>query len=61
MIIKKIIKIKNNKYKIVFDDISVDTYDDVIINNNLLNKKNISNDIYNKILSDTAYYSAYDK
>lgn len=61
MIIKKIIKLRNNKYKIIFDDHEITTYDNVILENNLLYKKNISKDIYDKIIRDTNYYDIYNK
>ena len=48
MIINKIQKQNNNKYKIIIDDETFITYDDVILENNLLYKKNIDNDLYNE-------------
>lgn len=61
MNIKKIEKIKNDKYKIIFDDEFIITYDNVIIENNLLYKKNIDKNMYNNILVRTKYYDAYNK
>lgn len=61
MIINKIQKQNNNKYKIIIDDETFITYDDVILENNLLYKKNIDNDLYNKIKEDTKYYDIYNK
>ena len=61
MIIEKIIKLKNNKYKIIFDDHEIITYDNVILENNLLYKKSISKEIYKKIIKDTNYYDVYNK
>ena len=61
MNIKKIIKLKNNKYKIVFDDHEITTYDNVILDNNLLYKKNIDKENYDKIIKDTNYYDIYNK
>lgn len=61
MRINKIIKIKDNKYKIYIDGNSIITYDNVILENDLLYKKNIDNILYNKILSATNYYDIYNK
>ena len=61
MNIEKIIKLKNNKYKIVFDDHEITTYDNVILDNNLLYKKNIDKENYDKIIKDTNYYDIYNK
>ena len=61
MKINKIIKIKNNKYKIIIDGDSIVTYDDVIINNNLLYQKEINKDLYNKLVNDTKFFDIYDK
>ena len=60
MIIKKIIKLKNNKYKIVFKDIELITYDNVIVKNNIIYKKDISEKLYKKIIEDTKYYDIYN-
>lgn len=61
MKINKIIKMKNNKYKIIIDGDSIITYDDVIISNNLLYQKELDKDLYNKIVIDTKFYEVYDK
>lgn len=61
MKINKIIKLKNNKYKICIDDKNIITYDEVILENDLLYKKNIDSNLYNKILIDTNYYDIYNK
>ena len=61
MQINKIVKMKNNKYKIYFDDDIIITYDNVILDNDLLYKKNIDNEIYKKIVCDTNYYDIYNK
>jgi len=61
MKINKIIKIKNNKYKIIIDGDSIITYDDVIISNNLLYQKEINKDLYNKVVNDTKFFDVYDK
>lgn len=52
---------KDNKYKIIIDNEVINTYDNVLIDNNLLYKKNIDKNLYNKILSDTEYYNVYNK
>ena len=39
MLITKIEKLKNNKYKIIIDDEKIITFDNVILDNNLLYKK----------------------
>jgi len=60
----KIEKIKKSgkKYKIILknNDI-ITTYDDVIINNGLLYKKEIDSEILNSINKDTSYYDIYYK
>lgn len=61
MIINKIVKLKNNKYKIYIDDTIIITFDNVILENNLLYKKTIDNIMYDKILADTKYYESYNK
>ena len=61
----KIIKYKkgsNGKYKLFLEDGStIDTYEDVILNNNLLYKKEIDNNLYNVIINDNMYEEAYNK
>lgn len=61
----KIIKYKkgtNGKYKLFLEDGTIiDTYEDVILNNNLLYKKEIDNDLYNIIINDNMYEEAYNK
>lgn len=62
MKIEKIIKTNNGKYKVELDNKEkIVTYDDVIINNNLLYKKEIDSEILNKINNDTSYYNIYNK
>lgn len=61
MEINKIIKMKNNKYKIYINNEIIITYDNVILENNLLYKKNIDAKLYNKILNDTTYFDIYNK
>lgn len=61
MQIKKIKK-TGKKYKILLDDGSeIKTYDDVIINYGLLYKKEIDNELLNKINNDDNYYDVYYK
>ena len=61
----KIIKYKkgsNGKYKLFLEDgTTFDTYEDVILNNNLLYKKEIDNNLYNVIINDNMYEEAYNK
>ncbi len=60
----KIEKIQKHgvKYKITLDNGEViNTYDDVILENNLLFDKNIDSDLLNKINTDTIYYESYNK
>ncbi|MBQ9071621.1 MAG: RecX family transcriptional regulator [Bacilli bacterium] len=61
MKIDKIIKMKDNKYKIYIDGESFITYDNVILDNDLLYKKDIDNKFYNKLINDTKYYDIYNK
>ena len=65
MIVIKIIKYKkenNGKYKLLLEDGStIDTYEDVILKNNLLYKKDIDNSLYNIIMNDNVYEEAYSK
>lgn len=61
----KIVKYKkgsNGKYKLFLEDgTTIDTYEDVILNNNLLYKKEIDNNLYNVIINDNMYEEAYNK
>lgn len=61
MNINKIIKMKNNKYKIIIDGESIITYDNVILDNDLLYKKDIDNELLKKIIIGTNYYDIYNK
>lgn len=61
MKVKSFKKLKN-KYKIFLENGEViDTFDDVIIKNNILYKKDLSIDDINKIDSENIYYESYDK
>ena len=61
----KILKYKkgsNGKYKLFLEDGTIiDTYEDVILNNNLLYKKEIDNSLYNIIINNNMYEEAYNK
>lgn len=65
MIFIKIIKYKketNGKYKLYLENgITIDTYEDVILNNNLLYKKEIDSSLYDIIMNDNIYEEAYSK
>lgn len=53
-------KKKNGKYKILLEDNnSIDTYEDVILKNNILYKKEIREDDYDNIINDNKYEEAY--
>ena len=60
----KINKIKKNgkKYKIILDNgLEIKTFDDVIINNNLLYNKIIDDELLDKINKENEYYDIYNK
>lgn len=61
----KILKYKkgsNGKYKLFLEDGStIDTYEDVILKNNLLYKKDIDDSLYDIIMNDNVYEEAYSK
>ena len=60
MKIIKYAKKKNGKYKIFLEDNqSIDTYEDVILKNNVLFKKDLEEDTYNNIINDNKYEEAY--
>ncbi len=62
MKIEKIIKLKNGKYKILLDsNESIVTYDNVILNNNLLFSKEIDDVLMINIKSENEYYDLLDK
>ena len=61
MEIKKITKLKNGKYKIKLDSYEFITYDDIIINHNLLYSKQIDAELLNILSLETAYYESYNK
>lgn len=62
MKIKKIKKISMNKYKIEFTNgDTLTTYDRVILENNILLKKEIDEELYLKMTKENDYYSVYNK
>ena len=61
MIIKKYTKMKSNKYKVLFDDVEVKLYDDVIIKYQLLRKKEISDEEFLEITEYNDRLEAYYK
>ena len=62
MKIEKIKKLSNSKYKLVFvDNDSLTLYEDVILDNNILFKKDIDDELLNKIIIDNKYYEVYNK
>jgi len=62
MKIEKIIKLKSGKYKLEFDNKEkIVTYDEVILNNNLLFNKEVNYELLNEINNQTNYYDNYYK
>jgi len=62
MKINNIKKQANGQYNITFDNNEkILTYDDVILNNNLLYKNEINYDVLKKIMKETSYYDVYNK
>lgn len=60
MKIEKIKKTSSNTYQIVLEDKSkIKTYDEVILKNNLLYKKELDQEEINTILKENEYYSVY--
>lgn len=59
----QIIKIqkKGSKYKIYLDNEVIDTYDEIILKYNLLYKKELTDDLKEKILEENNYYENYHK
>lgn len=53
---------KNNKYKIIFESKEpLTVYEEVIINNHLLYKKEINEELYQHLLDENYYYTIYYK
>lgn len=61
MKVKLIGKTKSGKYKVKIDDKIIDIYDDVLISNKLIYKKEIDNIMLEKINGDNLFYEAYNK
>ncbi|MBP3461238.1 MAG: RecX family transcriptional regulator [Bacilli bacterium] len=62
MKIEKIKKLNNGKYKIELDNKEkITTYEDVILEENILFKKELNNEIINKINIKNDYYKIYSK
>ncbi len=61
MKINKIEKMSDDKYKIYLDNDILIIYEDTIIKNNLLYKKEIDDNLYNKLLEDNKFYDIYNK
>lgn len=61
MRIIKVEKLKNNKFKIITDEENIITFDNVILDNNLLYKKQIDEELYQIIIKDTEFYNIYNK
>lgn len=61
MRVQEIKKTKSGKYRIKLDDQVLVTYDDVILKNSLLYKKEIDVSIYEQMMRDHIYYDAYNK
>lgn len=61
MDIKLVGKTKSGKYKLKVNDEVLTTYDDVLIKNGLLYKKQIDYEIYEQLKKDHYYYDAYNK
>ena len=62
MKINKIVKLKNGKYKLYFDDnIVLTTYDDVILKYNLLYYNDIDYDTYLKLVEDNNFFKFLNK
>jgi len=61
MKIEKYKKLKDNKYRIFLDNGTIiDSYEDVIIKNNLLYKKDLDLDLIQEIEKENEYQKAYD-
>ena len=55
------IKKKNNKYIIKLGEKEIITYDEVIIKNNILYKKEIDEKLLKEIEEENKYYEYYEK
>ena len=62
MKVLKIRKLKNGKYKLILEDNStLELYDEVILKNNILYTKEITDELLKKINEDNNYYSYYNR
>ena len=61
MEIKKITKLKNSKYKIILDSETITTYDDIVLKEKILYKKDLSLDKILDIKKQTEVYNIYNK
>lgn len=62
MKIEGVKKTKSGKYKITFDNNeTLNTYDDVILNNGLLFNKEVDSDLLDQLNIETSYYDIYNK
>ena len=62
MKIKKIQKKQNGKYEITLDDnLKIKTYDEIILNNDILFSKELNDEEIMKIDSENYYYDIYNK
>ena len=61
MKIEKIKKLKSGKYKLEIDNDKIITYDDVILNNNLLFNKEVDEELFNQLNIETRYYDVYNR
>lgn len=58
----KLVKLKDNRYKIKLDDGTIiNTYEDVILEENILYKKDIDNELLEKINKKNNFYKIYTK
>ena len=61
MKIDKYEKIGKDKYRLFLSNGEVvDTYDNVILDNELLLKKELDNSLYNRVLNETSFYDKYN-
>lgn len=60
MKIIKIKKLKNNTYKILFEDDFIVVYDELILKYNLLYKKEIDDELFNKLKLENDFYKVYN-
>lgn len=62
MKIEKLKKTSNGKYKVYLDNNEViNTYDEVILKNNLLFHKEVDSELLNELAKDNDYYELYNK